>query len=127
MNLSFVIRGNQEDTSGNPLGYHRTTQGSYWNAGSRRYAAWKDYVVSEFERGTQRKPKQGKPLTIAKNEAAQVSMRIFWHNKAHADIDNVLKGILDALFVDDKGINGISATSEPAKDGKGKVEIDITL
>ena len=125
--LTFIIRGNQEDPEGNPIGYHRTTQGSYWNEGSRRYYAWKEYVVAAFERGTRRTPKEGKPLALKKGEKAQVAIKVYWKNGAHADLENIVKGVLDSLFENDKCVNGIKATCEPAEDGKGRVEVEITL
>ena len=125
--LTFTIRGNQEDPEGNPIGYHRTTQGSYWNEGSRRYYAWKEYVVAAFERGTRRTPKAGKPLALKKGETAQISLKVYWKNGAHADLDNLVKGVLDSLFENDKYVNKINASCEMAEDKRGRVEIEITI
>jgi Holliday junction resolvase RusA-like endonuclease len=47
-------------------------------------------------------------------------------NGLHADPDNVFKGIADALFKNDKFLDG-SFVSDYAPDSKGRVEISITI
>lgn len=103
--IFFTIYGNQEDpNSGNPIPYHRTTQGSYWNKGAKRYKAWKDYVVKEFCKSQKIKDTGNKPITI--KEKVYVDIVIYYKDRTHADSDNVAKGINDALFVNDKNVAG---------------------
>lgn len=145
MEINFVIEGNQENPTGNPIPYHRATQGSYWNAGNRRYHAWKDYVVQCFEKATGgsintlgrptdreaideliRTGRPPKPINLEK-KCARMDIRIEWANGAHADGDNIFKGILDALFVNDKGVTAGSFESKKSADGVGKVFIKIII
>ena len=117
----FEIIGNQENPIGNPLGYHRTTQGGLWNKGSKRYAAWKQYVMAAFLKTNR--------LDTLLIELGDVSVRvdifILWANEKHADCDNVFKGILDALFKNDKGVAAGSFESARAGDGVGRVCVEI--
>ena len=144
MLIEFLIQGNQENPKGNPIPYHRATQGSYWNAGNRRYHAWKDYVVENFNRVAKvfgypvvlmdkvqidkmiRTGRPPKPINLEK-KSARMDICIEWANGAHADGDNVFKGILDALFVNDKGVAAGSFESKKAEDGIGKVFIKISI
>jgi hypothetical protein len=143
MQINFVIQGNQENPKGNPIPYHRATQGSYWNAGNRRYHAWKDYVVKCFEEASiksgsytrmsdeqiiemVKKGQRPKPIELGKKNA-RMDILIEWANGAHADCDNIFKGILDALFVNDKGVTAGSFDSRKASDGVGKVITKIII
>ena len=102
--MKFVIYGNQENRKGNPIGYHRTTQGSYWNEGSRRYKAWKDYVVAAYDRAANAATISGKP--IVSREKSYLHTMIYYANNARPDPDNVQKGVADALFENDKNVAG---------------------
>jgi Holliday junction resolvase RusA-like endonuclease len=55
-----------------------------------------------------------------------MDIKIFWMNGIHGDPDNIFKGIADALFKNDKFLDG-SFESHYSQDGKGRVEISITL
>ena len=55
-----------------------------------------------------------------------MSIKIHWVNGVHADPDNVFKGLADALFKNDKFLDG-AFESQYASDGRGKVEVEITL
>ena len=55
-----------------------------------------------------------------------MSITIFWVNGVHADPDNVFKGLADALFLNDKFLDG-AFESHYSPDGKGRVEVEITL
>lgn len=107
--MKFVIYGNQEDPQGNPIGYHRTTQGSYWNAGSKRYKAWKDYVAACYERSMPSQRRSTASINqkpIASKEKHYLRTMIYFANNARPDPDNVQKGIADALFQNDKNVAG---------------------
>lgn len=101
--MNFTVYGNQEDRKGNPIGYHRTTQGSYWNAGSKKYTQWKHYVVKAFCEATGRqsieKPIEGKVKQY-------LHTFIYFKDRKHGDPDNIQKGIADALFQNDKYVAG---------------------
>lgn len=140
--LTFDILGNQESPSNNPQPYFRRTQRSLWNSGSRRYEAWKSYVVHYlidaiepneskeirqfFHNVTQQMGQNSKAIKLAEGEKAFMYCIINWKNKGHADPDNVWKGIADALFFDDKHVDG-GFFSRVSKDGKGKVSVHLLI
>lgn len=136
----FTIYGNQEDKEGNPIPYLRSTRNSQWNEATKRYNAWKDYVRKAFfEMAKIAKPsseynlleltsfKKGKPIDMKKGVAADVSVVIFFANNTHGDGDNVFKGIVDALFVNDKEIRAGKFTSIVSPLKKGYVDVTITI
>lgn len=141
--IEFVITGNQENPKGNPIPYTRVTQGTKWTDKALRYGAWKDHVVQQFERAAKasgfpldlddqqavremiRTGRPTKPIRLEKS-TARMDIRIEWANEAHADADNIFKGILDALFVNDKNVTAGSFESKKSADGVGKVFIKIT-
>lgn len=132
--IQFTIKGNPEDIYGNPVPYVRVVGRALWLPGAKKYHAWKSYVRRCFYKGY---PEfvmcDGKkiliddqPLTTKMSEKARMDIKIFWMNGLHADPDNVFKGIADALFKNDKFLDG-SFESDYAPDSKGRVEVSITL
>lgn len=113
--LGFTIHGNQEKSHGNPIPYHRTTQKSVWNKASKRYNAWKQYVLTSAM--------LAKPLVIPHGSYIVMSVAISWANKAHGDADNVFKGIADSLFVNDKEIREGHFITLLSPDKCGSVDI----
>ena len=126
--ITFTIKGNQEDIEGNPLPYVRVVGRALWLPGAKKYHAWKEYVRSVFYRNYPEfsSVDQVQPLTTKISERAYMAIRIHWVNGVHADPDNVFKGLADAIFKNDKFLDG-SFESRYAPDGKGKVEVEITL
>ena len=130
--IIFTIKGNQENPNGNPIPYLRTTQRSQWTDKAKRYNAWKDYVRASYldqvvmkmltkdfvklHDITKRKP------IVKSKEKIHVKIEITFYNKAHADSDNIFKGIADALFMDDKYLSG-EFDYKYGKSGKVKVAI----
>lgn len=125
--LLFTINGNQENALANPIPYFRTTQGSTWSKGAVRYSAWKQYVQKCFETQNNLKAVVGKPIKLSKTVTATMDIAIEWANEAHADCDNIYKGISDALFDNDKYITCGSFKSCMSKNKRGKVLVQITL
>jgi len=105
MGVKFTIYGNQENINGNPIGYHRTTQGSYWNKSSKRYYAWKQHVVAAYVKATGVECGTDKPVAKSKDKI-YLHTKIYFANNTRSDPDNVQKGIADALFQDDKYVAG---------------------
>ncbi len=134
MKIIFTICGNHEDPIGNPIPYVRSTRAALWRSDGKRYAAWKGYVqknliLSNLEddaiiRIRNNMLRFGKPLDIGKTKA-RIDIKIFWKNGSHGDPDNIFKGIADALFLNDRNLDG-SFESSIAEDGKPKVEVIIT-
>jgi len=109
MNIKFSIIGNQENQKGNPIPYHRATQGSKWNAAHQRYCAWKDYVRASFDKSkdipSDAMGKQMVHTKMSEGPLGRVSAVIMFGKETHADPDNIVKGILDSLFENDKHID----------------------
>ncbi len=144
MKIAFTINGNQENPKGNPIPYHRATQKSRWSPECQRYEAWKSYVQEAFyseskkfniERIFSDDPpeklmkkmmdgKITKPINLKKKMRTDIF--IYWANNAHGDPDNILKGVNDALYQNDKLVAGsVDFAEKPT--GEGKLEIIITL
>lgn len=133
--LKFTIHGNQEDKTGNPIPYLRTTQKSQWTDNAQRYHAWKGHVRAQYidavkaltgkerELFSMSDLLNTKPIPATKQKICMV-LNITWKNDARGDCDNVFKGIADALFANDKYLVG-SFDYEYSTEGKGKV--DVTL
>ncbi len=130
MTIKFSVLGNQENPKGNPVPYHRATQGSKWNPAHKRYLAWKDYVRAEY-----RKASRGLPFSYHTEDVGmhpilgevhgRVSIFTRFGPETHADPDNIVKGILDALFNNDKHID--VTTSHTCGNPQPKVEVSIEI
>lgn len=132
--LSFVVKGNQDDWHGNPIPYTRVVKRALWVPEAKRYNAWKSYVRRSFYgeypaylmRAGNTLLTDLQPFRTSSASKARMDVRIYWMNGIHGDPDNIFKGIADALFKNDKFLDG-SFESNYSPDGKGRVEIDITL
>lgn len=133
----FTVRGNQDNRLANPVPYHRATQGSKWNPAHRRYLAWKDWVraayfdvvfpnkkISREDYGAAHDMMERQPFTD-KNIRGRMVAQIYFGNETHCDPDNVAKGILDALFVNDKHID--VETHHTCNNAEPRVEVYLTF
>ncbi len=143
MTIRFTILGNHEDPHGNPVPYQRALNFA-WRKASARYMDWLEYVRDEYRRAmtTANFPvvidddvANGAKLAKITGSAhpirlkkcfAKMNLKIYWANNAHGDPDNVFKGIADALFQNDKNLDG-SFESHMADDGRGRVEAEIII
>lgn len=85
------------------MGAVRMTQRSKWvDPRAKRYEAYKRRVrlVANVN---------GVPSEIAKDERIKLEVDVCWRKLARADLDNVVKGLLDALFGQDRRVNSIRA------------------
>lgn len=123
----FTIYGNHEDPEGNPLGYTRTTQGARFNARYRRYVEWKQYVVAAFLRGAVCMPKtnQLNRHPIGGMPKARVTISISFKSEVHSDPDNIVKGIIDSLFENDKHVD--VSTKHFCGQPRGEVNVVVAL
>ena len=136
MTIKFVIAGNPFDPKGNPVPYTRTTQGTKHTQRYQRYVRWVSYVQQHFcaqnpdatgmGKYTLNMFRHKKPILLAPELCARVDIKIQWGNKKGGDGDNVLKGILDALFVQDKWVSGSYDWAVDPEHG-GAVEVKITF
>lgn len=125
--ITFTIKGNQEDIVGNPLPYIRVVGRALWLPSAKKYHAWKEYIRSVFFRNyPEYSSVDSHPLTTKISEKARMSIKIYWAHGVHADPDNVFKGLADALFKNDKFLDG-AFESHYAPDGRGKIEVEIIL
>lgn len=128
MVYEFTIWGNQEGP-GNPIPYHRTTQRARFTPEHRRYEAWKNHVVAAFLRGTHYHQKHIGTKPIKHAGKARLDAMIYWHDNTHGDPDNILKGINDALFVNDKRVACSVDFVDPDKKSPeiARVEVRVEL
>lgn len=136
--IRFSIEGNQDDPTGNPVPYTRMLKG-HFRKDARVYMAWKEYVRSELDRNAWQddaaaryKPRYTLlsmpfPELVPAGGKAAVHVFISWKNKRNGDGDNILKGIMDALFKNDKCVWHGSFTGVMAEDRKGRVDVLIEL
>jgi len=135
MIIKFLIEGTPDDPTGNPIPYTRTTQAAAkFSPRYKRYQRWCAWVQSAFLKQNPDKTglgkytlmmfRHGKPILLPPDVSAKVDIKILWKNKATPDGDNVFKGILDALFVNDKHVRG-SYDYALSPDKKGMVEVQI--
>ncbi|MCP6719724.1 MAG: hypothetical protein KJI72_00140 [Patescibacteria group bacterium] len=142
MIIKFTIHGNQEYYNGNPVPFQRMLNYA-WRRASTRYVEWQQYVRDQYFETRRALGLQAiisdngdpngiemvrtteiKPFNTKRK--AQMDIEIYWKNNAHGDPDNVWKGVADALFKDDKNLDG-SFKSQVAKNKKGRVEVKITI
>jgi hypothetical protein len=118
MMFRFGIHGNQENPKGNPIPYHRTTQRAKWkDPGARRYAAWKKFVQQHaLEAGL-------KIEKLKKDGHYRLDVTCFFVGEAHADAENIRKGISDALFeiAGDKHVWGLVVFAHVSRADKGSI------
>ncbi len=136
--INFTIYGNHADQRGNPIPKIKKTARQYWTPEARRYSEWKKHVqlalldaVKEkhtelSQRIGQCMVREGKPIELQHFENARMDIKIWWKNEAHADGENVFGSIADALFKNDKKLDG-SFEGSRAPDGKGRVEVVINV
>lgn len=85
----------------NPVPYKRTTQrAKFISSDYMKYLEFKELLKWEFLK--QNKISSYKALD--KNKAYEFSLKIGFKDKKHGDADNVVKGVLDALFENDKNV-----------------------
>lgn len=130
---SFTIEGNVRDRSGNPTPYLRRTQGSLWSKESIGYDDWLQYVRSECCKQTTLIDQFGyrgkkivlmHPIELKATEYARMELMIWFKGEAHADPDNVFKGMADALFKNDKHL---SHSVDFAHGQRGRIDVHISI
>lgn len=109
--IQFILEGNHKNPNGNPLGYHRTTTRQKWNPQYQDYIAYKSWVVKEFWNQVKLPLEPNWKVDklalepFVEKVRGKVKLNIQFSSEIHADSDNVVKGILDSLFKQDKEID----------------------
>lgn len=110
----------------------------HWTAKAQKYVAYKAYVVNTLLQAMEKEKHpayammmrnagiKGKPLNTKKNLRGRMDLSIHWGNDAHGDPENIFGAIADALFDNDKYLDG-SFVSQSSEDGHAKVDVVIQL
>jgi Holliday junction resolvase RusA-like endonuclease len=104
-----------------PMGYVRTTQMQKWvDPDYKRYQAYKTAVALTARN-------EGVPNEIQEGHRAQVEVFCTFPNEKHADLDNILKGVLDAIWRQDRRVSRIWAelTVDPMSRAKADVVVRV--
>ena len=130
MEIKFEIHGTQEGKEKNPIPYTRTTQGAKWSEKYQRYGAWKNFVQKAFLKNCEfEKNKEFLDMLslkpIKKGTRGKVKIDIYFFDETHPDPDNVVKGVLDALFQDDKHID--VETKHFCRNNDPRIEVNIKI
>ncbi len=135
--IAFTVNGNHKKVGGNPLPKARLTRQQQWTDKAKDYVLWKTHVVLAYldtlksnvhaQRLAAMNIEQcGKPIVLKENETAAMDICIIWRDETHADAENVFGSIADALFHNDKHLDGsFSALHSAEKNGKVEVVINI--
>lgn len=136
MKLVFTIPGNGKDPAGNAVPKLKMTGNQHWTPKAQAYKAWKTHVRAVMlnqiagqgfltrNEITKALYTDAKILDTTKTPMT-MHLRIFWKNNAHGDPENIFGSIADAIFINDKNLNG-SFTGEVCPEGRGRVEVTIT-
>jgi len=126
---SFLVHGNHEDVTGNPVPFQRVIK-QKMRASAARYLMWQQYVRACFydyaNKNGIRILGMKHPIELAKGQRCMMLILIGWANGHHGDTDNVWKGIADALFVNDKDID-VFAAGIASNMKRGYVHIRIVI
>jgi len=106
VHISFEVVGNGRERDGNPVPYTRTTQRGKWKQDRRgrltpygRYCAYAKHVLAALDRDAARMLRdEVYPMLAGKDSQYLCDIRIQFKGRSHGDCDNVVKGIVDALF-----------------------------
>jgi hypothetical protein len=122
----FDTSGIVDEFSGkNPVPYTRATQRQKWTPSVKRYHRWCNALRECFASAAPMEPapmegvahfgevnyysRKTPPIVLHKEQKRRVIVTvetcIVWADEAHADADNVHKGVLDSLFTNDKLVN----------------------
>ncbi len=134
--INFTIRGNAINPLGNAMPKVKLTKAQQWTERAQDYVAWKDHVVKAVM-GSLDDPLDvavsaknlvmlRKPLTINPGQFGFMRLRIAWMNEAHADAESVFGSIADALFVNDKHLDGLFL-SDHDQQKIGTVQVDLWI
>ena len=100
------------------MGAVRTTQRQKWVC--KRYAAYRDYKKRvRLVADTANIPE--KPSL---DQSVKLALLVNWKKRQRPDLDNVVKGILDAIFKDDRRVLSITAD---AREHTGKEDAYVTI
>ena len=135
----FTIYGNHKSKTGNALPKLKMTGGQHWTPGAKNYVAWKKHVVDQFTSQLLNTPDAQeilrniaitkKPLVLGP-KGATMKLKIYWADEKHCDPENAFGSIADALFVNDKHLNGSFVAKHVNDEGgrsDGLIDVEIII
>ena len=98
----------------------RTTQRAKWvDPAYARYRAFKTTIRLYANQA-------GIPIALRSDQSACVRLSVNWVGRQRCDLDNVLKGLLDALWANDRRVTEIVGTTrENTGDESISIEVEI--
>lgn len=128
MILKFTIYGNEFGNDDNPLPKLKMTGKQHWLHKAQKYVRYKQHVVAQMTDAHPNIKVNGKKKLLNTTEDVRgvMDIQIYWKNRKHGDPENIFGAIADAIFDDDKYLDG-SFKSQMSKDGHAKVDVVITL
>lgn len=136
---TFIIKGNHKDPLGNAVPKLKMTGKQSWMPRAKEYVAWKEHVVKAFFESLKGEVRlqraaaynlanAGKPIVIFNGELAYMKIELWWKNEAHCDPENAFGSIADALFVNDKHLDGSFVSKHgPNPEGKKQGAVFVTI
>ncbi|CAM6004589.1 unnamed protein product [Sphagnum balticum] len=107
---------------------HKGDKGSKWSPGAKRYQAWKTFAAAELMSNKwlqliKTYNDTGHPFDVPRG---RLEIEIQFRGENHADPDNIVKGLCDAFFKNDKHIDVQTHHTCGNKQGRviGKVIIE---
>lgn len=105
----------------NPMGAVRSTQRSKWvDPAAKRYEGYKRMVRLIANTA-------GVPDVIGKGQTARAKVTLYWEKRAKCDLDNAVKGILDALWKQDRQVMKIEAEAIVGISTKDYAEVTVEI
>jgi hypothetical protein len=126
--FAFTIRGNPKNLEGNPFPCSESIKKMPQQPNSDRWDHWFDYVRSIFwlKYRSWEWCCDNYPFTTSQSQKAKMYIKIYWSNGYDSDPLKIYECIASAFFKNYEHLDGYFE-SQYAPDGKGRVEVDITL
>lgn len=126
----LTITGNLKNTKGNPIPYTRMN-GRAVTEQAQTYMEWQQWVRALFGNKYPRMIKVGKTggwaAPIDTDKDLSVSVEVYYSGEVHGDLDNIVKGLLDALIKNDKHVMFIGARATHSDCGSVTIKITELL
>lgn len=132
--ISFTVVGNNREPDGNPRPYTRTTQGGKWHTTKQkdgtpnalgRYYGYRDWVMMQMTAEQKATLYDIVWPTLEHKLQFLVDIRIDFKGFRHGDPDNVVKGLLDTLFLYDD--NMVVPRLVGVREGQERGQVWITI
>lgn len=136
LTIEFTIHGNDFGNGENPLPKLKMTGKQHWTPKAQKYVRFKEHVVRallDATKGTDAHPMivrniglKGRPLNTKRELRGRMDVDIYFKNRTHGDPENIFGAIADALYDDDKYLDG-SFKGQISSTGAAYVDVVIKL